>query len=73
MGKEYYTPKVKTFFSCSVKAIQRFATLSLDLAYKRAQDILQKNKAVMEKLAQELMKKEVLEGKEFDEILESVS
>ncbi|MDR1114048.1 MAG: ATP-dependent zinc metalloprotease FtsH [Candidatus Margulisbacteria bacterium] len=42
-------------------------------AYKRAQDILQKHKTIMEKLAQELMKKEVLEGKEFDEFLQSAA
>jgi cell division protease FtsH len=42
-------------------------------AYKRAQDILQKHKTIMEKLAQELMKKEVLEGKEFDEFLRTAA
>ena len=43
----------------------------LDAAYKRAQDILEKNREGLEKVAQELISKETLDGKEFEKLIQS--
>jgi cell division protease FtsH len=41
----------------------------LDEGYKKALSILKKNKAKLDKVAEVLIKKETIEGEEFDELM----
>jgi cell division protease FtsH len=43
----------------------------VDRAHQRARDVLEKERAVLEKTAKILLEKEVLEGEELREILNS--
>ncbi|MDR2431509.1 MAG: ATP-dependent zinc metalloprotease FtsH [Candidatus Margulisbacteria bacterium] len=61
----------RDFSENTANNIDKEINLFIAGAYKRAQAILQKNKNIMEKLAAELIKKEVLESKALDEFLQS--
>ena len=51
------------------REIRRF----LNEAYKRAKDLLSRNKAALDRLAKELLRHEVLEGHQIDEVLKDVA
>jgi cell division protease FtsH len=50
-------------------AIDREIKEFLDLAYKNAQNLLSKNRAMLDKVAEELLKKETMDSDEFEKIV----
>ncbi|GBR75967.1 cell division protein FtsH [Candidatus Termititenax persephonae] len=59
----------RDFSEKTADSIDKEMNAIIAAAYKRAQEILRRHGDVMERLAQELIKKEVLDGKELDEAL----
>jgi cell division protease FtsH len=64
-------PGSKDYSEATAQEIDQEVAALVDRAHRRARDILEKERAVLEKAAQILLEKEVLEGEELREILNS--
>ena len=62
MGEAHVSPEMQAKIDHEVESI-------IDEGYKKAFSILKKNRAKLDKIAEELIKKETLEGDEFDELM----
>jgi cell division protease FtsH len=64
-------PGSKDYSEATAQEIDREVAALVERAHRRAKDILEKDRAVLEKAAKILLEKEVLEGEELREILNS--
>jgi cell division protease FtsH len=64
-------PGSKDYSEATAQEIDREVAALVDRAHRRARDVLEKERAVLEKAARILLEKEVLEGEELREILNS--
>jgi cell division protease FtsH len=66
-------PGTKDYSEATALAIDQEVAGLMDRAYRRAREILEREKPLLEKAAKILLEKEVLEGEELREILNSTS
>ena len=64
-------PGAKDYSEATAQEIDQEVAALVDRAHRRAREVLEKERAVLEKAAKILLEKEVLEGEELREILNS--
>lgn len=71
-GMGYAYGYTKGYSEETAKLIDEEVTRIIKSAYKEVEDILEKNRKKLDEVANILMEKEVLEGKEFDSLFEDI-